>query len=96
MTHLSAEDLELIGRVVGEKLDDRIGSIIKSVEEHHETLYGNGHQGLKLDVHDLKAAEATRERSKVFRMTLWSGAVLAGIGGIINFIIMLLPHGAGK
>ena len=84
---LTAGDLRAIGEVIAEKLDDRLRPIQKSIDEHSETLYGNGHPGLKIDVDRLKESAKRSETSRAWRMALWSGAVLAGLGGIINLAI---------
>jgi len=83
LTHEEKEDLKEI-------FDLKLKPVLDRLTEHHDTLYGNGKEGLRVQVDRLEQDSKRNEKSKVFRMTLWGGAVLAGIGGIINLVMGML------
>ena len=80
MTHDDKQELIEI-------FDLKLDPIISKLKEHHETLYGNGHDGLDKEVDRLSQQAKAAERSQGFRMMLWIGAVLAGLGGLINLAV---------
>ena len=56
------------------------------LEKHNDTLYGNGHNGLKLDTDRLK--QSSKSRKKFFWMT---GGALSGliVKLVYEFIVIL-------
>ena len=83
MTHADKEEFKEI-------FDLKLNPIMDKLSEHHETLYGNGKEGLKVQVDRLEQEAKRNAKSQAFRMTLWIGAVIAGIGGIINLAVGML------
>ena len=75
--------------------DDKFQGIEGRLEEHHTTLFGNlngnpNRGGLVMAVHDLTEESKRREKSKSYRMWLWGLAALAGLGGLINLIVLFV------
>ncbi len=72
---------------VREILQDIIKPIVNQLNDHHETLYGNGKNGLKVDVDRLKGKLIQQEKSQALKLSLWLLAGAAGLGNILPLII---------
>jgi hypothetical protein len=66
---------------------DELERVKRLLDDHSETLYGNGHPGLKVEVDRLNQIAKQDEASRKWRSALWAGAVLAGLGGLINLAV---------
>ncbi len=72
---------------VREILQDVIKPLVDRVDNHNETLYGNGKEGLKVDVDRLKTKIIQQEKSQAIKLSLWLLAAAAGLGNIVPLVI---------
>lgn len=72
---------------ISEVINLKLKPICEDVADHKETLYGNGGEGLKIKLDRVEQTLKGFKQSSKQRSALWIGAVLAGVGGIINLLL---------
>ncbi|MBM3328203.1 MAG: hypothetical protein FJY67_01860 [Calditrichaeota bacterium] len=83
---MTKSDREAMDQLLGLHLDP----LKEQLHRHDESLYGNGREGLVVEVDRLKQRSEAATLSRNRRAALWVGAVVAGIGNTLAFLFQLI------
>jgi uncharacterized membrane protein len=79
---VSAEILEKLGKMHTDiKLtNERVKHVVADVEDHHDILYGNGREGLKIKVDRIETSQ--KVANKLWLMMIATGSAVVGWLGL--------------